>query len=95
MDVGDGDGLGIDFVAAVFLVIEVGVAGHLPGGGVGGGVGIDWLGEGEFEAVGLSLHFLDFEGDFASELDAFEAEGAGALGVPAAVGFASDEGAVG
>ena len=91
---GELERLGIGLRAAVGGVVEIGVAAS--GEGVRGERrGVDREREGEAEALREELEFLDFERGFAGPDEALDAVGAIAVGVPAAVGFAGDEGAIG
>lgn len=86
----DGSGL-IHLGGAVAFLQDVSPCLHGVGGGIGGGGGVNRLGEGEVEAIGLGAHGEDLERGFAGPFHAVEVEGLVATGGPAAVRPADEE----
>ena len=85
----------IHFRAAVVGLQDVGPCLHRITGHVTGGLGIDLVGEGQLEAVGLGAHLVNFERHLARPVHAIERKSFAAASTPTAIAATHEEGAAG
>src|ERR1043165_2763114 len=73
----------VDLGAAIAGLVDVREGLGLVGCDIAGALGVDLLGEGEFEAVGFGFHFENLEGDFAGPGEGVDGGGVAAAPAPA------------